>query len=516
MAGSSKPTAVHFTLAFFVTATLILGIICYLNAKELAKAQADAKAQGDKAQQAQSELSKTLDQVTALTEMIGYNSSDLGEAGISADQLPDGTVRKSLFTALVTNGGATVQPSPTAPKVSDTLLAMRTALDAANSQNESLQVAVKSAEDRLNQELASHRNEKQQLAMSQADSEKQLQDKVVKEQEVLRSKDDEISKLSEQYRRTLIEKEQVLDELDQVREEKDADIALLEKQVQELRRKLDELEQISFEIPDGKIVRVNSTTGDVWINLGFADGLREQTNFAVYIQGNDGMARGAEDVKGKVSVTRITGPHQCEAKIISEDLDRPIREDDLVYTPLWTPGVKEYFAFVGLIDFDGDGNSDRELLHDLMKNANAEIEVEVSDEGDRIPAEGRLSANTKFLVMGEMPDPSAVPAFDTARREQIENMSRERTALQEEALRMGVRIVRLQDFLTWAGVGSQERMFVPGQRRAFTLKSGSRSASTNEELGNSRLSSGQVSELFNRDGTGQKKSEGTTSSLFKN
>ncbi|MCA9090081.1 MAG: hypothetical protein KDA90_15780 [Planctomycetaceae bacterium] len=516
MASSSKPTAVHFTLAFFVTATLILGIICYLNAKELAKAQADAKAQGDKAQQSQSALTKLLEEVQGLTQVIGYNSDDLGDPNISADQLPDGTVRKSLYSALVQYGKDHVQPSPASPKVSDTLLALRTALDAANNQIDGLQGNVKTAEGRLNQEMASHRNERQQLQTSQAGSEKQLQDKVVQQNEVLRSKDDEIAKVSGQYRQTLVEKEQVLDELDRVRQAKDEEISLLEKQITELRRRLDELEQVSFEVPDGKIVRVNTSTGTVWINLGSEDGLREQVSFSVYIQKHDGMARGKEDVKAKIEVAKIRGPHLSEARIISEDFNRPIQEDDPIYTPLWTPGVREFFAFVGNIDINGDGVSDRALLHDIMANANAEIELEVNDQGERMPADGKLSANTKFLVMGEMPDPSSVPAFDTERRAQIEKISQERTALQAEALRMGVRIVRLADFLTWAGVGAQERLFIPGQDRKFTLKSGSRSGATNEELGSSRLSPGQVSEVFNRDGTGQKKSTGQASGLYKN
>ena len=127
----------------------------------------------------------------------------------------------------------------------------------------------------------------------------------------------------------------------------------------------------------------------VWINRGEADALRKGTTFSVYKQINKGVARGSQDIKGAIEVTRIVGPHQAEARITRSKIDDPIVTGDPIYTPLWRAGVKEKFAFVGLIDLDNDGVSDRDVLHDLVNAANGEIVDEVDDQGRAASAGGQ-------------------------------------------------------------------------------------------------------------------------------
>lgn len=513
-AASSKPTAVHFTLAFFVTTTLILGVIVYLNSKELSKAQADANAARDTATKNQNDFTKLLDEVNSLSRTLGYQG-EIGEPTDNPDQLQDGTMHKSLFRDLVRYGRDVAQPSPSAPNVAETTLAMRTEIDAKAGQIAQLQQEVKDAVARLDAETTSHRQERQKIQDSQMASEKQFQDKVLEQNEILKSKDDEIERLSNQRQQALAEKTQIAEELVRVRKEKDAEIAQLIDRVIFLKRKLEELENVSFEVPDGQVVRVISGgQGKVWINLGRLDGLRNQTSFSVYVKAHDGVARSTNDIKAKIEVTEVTEDHLSVARIIMEDKSRPIQEGDPIYTPLWTAGQKERFAFIGDIDINGDGTQDRELLHGILANVGAEIEFEIDDHGDRVPADGKLGVHTKFLVIGDIPDASKVPNFDTERRAEIEKIQAEYRALEEEALRSGVRPVHLSDFLTWAGITPQERLFLPGDNRAAVLKSGAASGQVGEEIGD-RLSPGQVSELFNKNRTGQKTSEGQTSNLFR-
>ncbi|MEZ5943367.1 MAG: hypothetical protein R3C18_18380 [Planctomycetaceae bacterium] len=513
-ASSNKPTAVHFALAFFVTTTLILAVVCYLNAKELSKVTADANTARDEATKNKNEFDKLFDEVDSLRRVLGYQGP-IGAPTDNPEQSEAGTIQKQLHTDLNLHGRSLVQPSPTTPSVAETLLAMRTELDSKIAEVGQLQSSVTNAESRLQQETESHRQERSKIQASQMDSEKQRQDKVLEQNEILTAKDDEIEKLANQYRQTLVEKEQIGDELKRVRKEKDEEIAQLVERVVFLTNRLAKIENISFEIPDGEVVRVISgSNGKVWINLGELDGLRRQTSFSVYVSNHDGMARENRDVKAKIEVIEVLEDHLSVARIIWEDESRPIKDGDPIYTPLWTAGQKEYFAFVGGIDINGDGKSDRELLRGLLANVGAVIDLEIDDHGERVPADGQMSVRTKFLVLGDIPDPVDVPSFETERRAEIAKIQAEYKDLEEQALRTGIRVVHLSDFLTWAGISPQERLFLPGDERGFVLKSGAHSQGVGEEVGSSRLSSGQVSDFYNKRSTGQKVSEGQNSAIF--
>ena len=162
---------------------------------------------------------------------------------------------------------------------------------------------------------------------------------------------------------------------------------------------------------------------------------------------------------------------------------------------------KENFSFVGIIDLDGDGKSDRQKLHELVSGAGATIDNEVDDDGKRIRymkfpnefidhGEGvpGIDVNTKFLVIGEIPDIAlAVKDEDKAR---IGLILKHRKILGDEAKQQGVRVVNLNDFLSWIGYQPQRRLFVPGAEKGYKLKAGGREPPVDKV-------SGQVSGAIN-------------------
>ena len=79
----------------------------------------------------------------------------------------------------------------------------------------------------------------------------------------------------------------------------------------------------------------------------------------------------------------------AEARITRDRISDPIVKGDEIYTPLWSPGRKEKFAFVGLFDLDNDGINDRDVLHDLVAASGGEIVDEVDDKGVRHPTGGQ-------------------------------------------------------------------------------------------------------------------------------
>ena len=301
----------------------------------------------------------------------------------------------------------------------------------------------------------------------------------------------------------------------------DADIAKLTAINIKLTDEIDALNQTSFEVADGEVRWVDHQNGRVWINLGEADNLRKRTTFSVYTKNHNGVARGTNDIKGSIEVTRIIDEHTAEARIIKDELYQPIVKGDPIFTPMWSPGRSLNFSFVGIIDLDGDGLSDRQKLHELVAGAGAAIDNEVDDEGKRIRymkfpndfidyGEGvpGIDVNTKFLVVGEIPD-MALAAKDED-KDRIQRIQIHKKKLGIEAKEQGVRVVSLNDFLAWIGYQPQRKLFVPGTQRGYQLKAGQREPPVDKMSGqvsgaisgNKRIkpqtSTGQTSPIFGK------------------
>ena len=500
MAASSKPTAVHFSLVFFVMTTLILALVCYLVAKESSDRLARAERAADELATANTALNRALDEMKGMKRLLGYE--DAPTVGLEGDDNPD-SLRGRLTQALLTYGRDSVQPSLQSPNVDATLRSLRSALNTAMASNQQAQENVEAMTRQLEEERSTHVNRASELQTSQESSEEQLSTLVATRNEQLAEKDQEIDRFRRQFQTEQREKESLQDELAAVRQEKDEQIAELERIVRFMRQQLDELEDMSFDVADGVIRRVDNTTRTVWINLGSQDNLREQVTFSVYQKNHDGFGRGRADIKAKIEVTKIRGPKLAEARIIDEDISRPIQAGDPIYSPAWTKGGREYFSFVGILDMNGDGVSDRQQLHNVLDNAGARVEVEVNDLGQLVPEDGTLTEKTKYLVVGEIPDPTQFPGSDVEKQEQIQAISNYHEQLTREALRKGIKIVRFRDFLNYMGYEPQQQLYIPQESGNFTLKHGARSASTRENINSSsRFSTGNTSARFqgsNRD-----------------
>jgi len=373
-----------------------------------------------------------------------------------------------------------------------TLEGLRATLDAANKEIASLKGNLQAANDKIIQLEKVYQTRVDGHNESQKGSEQQLQAISRKVDEDLQARDKRITALEEDLKREQIEKEQIRENADRTEKTLNDQVASLTDIVTAQKQRLEEVLQTSFEVADGSVVSVDANLGLVYISLGSLDNLRPQVSFSVYSHDHRGIGREARDIKASIEVTRILGPHQAEAKILQQDRTRPISAGDPIYSPIWAGGRSEHFAFVGLIDFDKDGKSDRETLHRLLKGARAEVELEVDDNGVREPADAKLSENTKFLVLGEVPDPSKFATGDP-RRPLVDAIMTQRNALLKEATQTGVRVVKLSDFMAYMGFQSQLKTYIPGQVDRFTLEQGARSGAIRTDD-----ATGQTSKLFEK------------------
>lgn len=154
-----------------------------------------------------------------------------------------------------------------------------------------------------------------------------------------------------------------------------------------------------FEQPDGRVTLVNQAQRLVWINLGQKDGLQRQTTFAVFDHDENGVAQA--EPKARLEVVRIVGDHLAECRILEDKPADPILQNDVIFTPAWSPGLKVHFALVGFMDIDRDSVSDREQIRNVIQMSGGIIDAELSDDGTRT---GNLTVNTRYLVLGEKPN----------------------------------------------------------------------------------------------------------------
>lgn len=505
MAAANKPTAVHFSLVIFVMLTLVLLVTTYLFWKKNSEKEALLGAKDKELTDQSAEVSKFRGDTDVTKTLLGYNLANLG-----ADTADAGTVNGALAAALQELGGAEA-----AADVRGVLTNMRQRIDNLALENAQLQLALNENKSQLTS-LETGTNAKiDTILESQESSEQQLRAGVDAREKAIAEKNAELDDLKRQYNEAQVLKGQIQDQYDRYRRDTEERITLLEKQIDFYKDQIDELTKTTWDREDGHIVSVDNTTRTVWIDIGTAESLKPQISFSVYTSDHLGIGRGVEDIKGKIEVTRILEPHLAEARILDEDLFRPISEGDPIYSPLWAAGRKEYFAFAGRPDLDEDGKGDFELLRDVIETAGAEIELHVDENAERQPEGAKLSARTKFLIIGDLDDPADFSGIPE-KQEVAEKQLAQRDALADEARLYGIRIVRLNDFLDYIGWKPEQRLWRPGDNRPYNLQHGSQSAGTGSAF-EDRSSTGQVSEIYRRDRARQQQSsEGTTSELFRN
>ncbi len=503
---ASKPTAVHFTLIFFVMLSLFLGVFAYMYYGEYKTALADAQEAREQFNTTDTALKNAEQTLTEAQQILGYQYSNWGS--------PDDP--NSVIGALTVDFRQVAGSLPIPPQeqsVREMLAALRTQYNSAKTTMEQAQQGEQQSRSDFQRRT---NNQQQEVDTARADLAKetaQLQKQIAEHNEQTRQLREDRDKWHREFQDAQSRYEQIKDEYTQAQQDwQRVKLNMLET-IAFQKDRIAKLENISFEKPDGEVQLVDSTTGYVWINRGKVDHLRPQVTFSVYVKDHRGIARSISDIKAKLEVMSVDST-TAKCRVLEEDLTRPIAPGDPIYSPLWHSGMVEEVAFVGIIDLDGDGKSDRELLKEIVDINNARIRLQIDDKGYRVPAESHLTVHTKFLVEGEIPDPNDFAGLDE-KQDEIKRMMEERSALLDEAAENGVQIISLNEFLIYMGFRSQQRIFKPGQDRTWNLGAGSHSTTVDETYID-RTSTGRTSKLFqNRRLRTQDVSSGQTSGYFR-
>ncbi|MCA9017514.1 MAG: hypothetical protein KDA77_19480, partial [Planctomycetaceae bacterium] len=478
-----------------VMLTLICGVMAYLNFKDLAEANVKLDQAQKDSQRDSAAVRKLDEELQALKKLIGNEQEDVG-----LDNKTPNTVIGATEQDIKTHADVLAEPTikNTLVKLSGQLNQTKNQLAQEQAAKNALEAQFLALKGELDKVVDEHKKARDNSEKDLADTQK------VKEEEVS-AKDQQIAALQK-------ENEEVLIELDQLRETDAKKIKDLETKnntyaslIDTLRSRLDEVQKVSFEKPDGVIRTVDNSTGVVWINLGEADRLPKRMTFSVYRKSHQGIGRGEEDIIGAIEVTKILGPHLSEARIVGDDIYQPISPGDPIYTPLWGVGRPESFAISGIIDLDGDGKSDMDLLRGIIENANAKIDNEVTENGERLG--NGLTVHTKFLVIGATPDVDSAKTDE--QRDKMQELLAKMKEIREEARLKAVRVIGINDFLSYIGYKPQRRLFTPGSGIPSQIKLGAKTTGVND------VSSGTVSQVFTRSKRlKQQISSGQTSKAF--
>ncbi|MBN2578088.1 MAG: hypothetical protein JXB10_03775 [Pirellulales bacterium] len=299
-------------------------------------------------------------------------------------------------------------------------------------------------------------------------------------------------KFQKQYEEISQEKATLASRVQTVRKDLESDLAKVKEKAEGLSKSLAEalttikhqgkkIEDITNTVvsaPDGEVRWVDQKNGLVWINLGRGDDLKPLQTFAVYSADISDLTQGKP--KASIEVTQLRGDHVAEARITRDIIAEPILPGDKIHTPLWQPGDKMHFALAGVMDVDGDGKSDLDLVRSLISLNNGVVDAYQEDQGKEIgKIDGRMSLATRYLVLGEEPKEKTAP-----------QITEERTKMITRAGELGIRSMTLKDLLDRMGYRRQARVvtYGPGaDSQDFIIRHGN---------GPPRVSSGNVSDVF--------------------
>lgn len=460
MAGSNDTAGGWQIATFVMIVPLGLAIFgAYSGFQQAAQFKAAQEQALTESKNAAQNLSKLDQGVQALKDLLGTTSTTEIQGAPTA-------VVETVAAAKAQNAGAQEQPTVIA-----SMEAMATEVRRLEAEVGSLEQNVADRDNRLRQLEGSYQNLVDEAVNSQRDSEQELQKKIREMEDRIAAKDEEIRRWRSDYQQAQIDVGTLTDSLATLRTESDREIKNYLQQVKALSDELRNVTNVTFEKADGLIVSVDAVQGICTINLGSLDGLRDQTTFSVYKKNNSGIGRGIEDIKGSIEVLRILGPHQAEARILEQDVYNPIAKADPIYSPLWQEGQVESFAFVGNMDINRDGTDDRDLLFRLVENAGGKVNFFIDEKGARVPDDGTVDEGTKFVVIGQLPNPADFANKDEG-YDNAKNVLSAKAEVGNEALQYGKRVISLPDFLSYIGYKPTQRSYRPGTGTEYLLNSG--------------------------------------------
>jgi hypothetical protein len=203
-------------------------------------------------------------------------------------------------------------------------------------------------------------------------------------------------------------------EIDQLR----ASTAIIQSRNDVLVKKLEAMElkpQNAAELVDGRVIAIEGTDDQVFIDIGKRDRVVPGMTFEVFDDAN-AIAASDKTGRGKASIQILrVADSTSTAKIIRQSTGRPVVKDDVIANAVFNPDYQFKFLVHGKFDVDGDGRpSDSEAQY---------LRSRILEWGGEIIDGDTLVGDLDFLVLGmqpPMPPPLPQDATDAQLQASIE------------------------------------------------------------------------------------------------
>jgi hypothetical protein len=480
--GGSPSQALIITLIFFILATIILGVTTYLGFDGQTALAAQAKEADKKAKDWENDADWYKFQAVYFRNIAGDKLAKDGEVagplksrwqqlkGVTRDTLKEDAGK--LVEQYDKNFGW--DPQTNLPKTSY-----------------KAQLAEKQKEiDKLKQDLAASKAEASQARTEAAaatdeykkaravygDELKKLQTlfttDLTKHQNtvaMLQKQLDEVNNARTDEKNTTAK---TLEDSDKEKQKLEKDKKGLEVVIQKLEEK-HEMKKLDAQTPVlGRVVSFNGTGSMPFINLGSADGVKPELTFTVCSADVDGHPvlynvmgqddkpvlgagnRPLKEGKATIEVVSVLGAHLSQARITwwrdGSGRNDPVLKGDVLLNPGWNPNEPTHVAITGFIDMSGLSHDDIQDLRRRLERQNIVIDAWLDVSDMTIKGKG-ITRETNLLILGSDRDPrggNRPGREDDPNQKKIGELQ---VQMVEDAIRKGVRIITLRDYLALSG-----------------------------------------------------------------
>jgi hypothetical protein len=240
------------------------------------------------------------------------------------------------------------------------------------------------------------------------------------------------------------------------------DLDDMEKRLTKVHEKLPPPNYLEYDRPKGRIVEIDRGGGLPFVDLGRADNAKPGLTFSIH--GTDLNGRPRKESKGTLEILEVIGDRLSQARITSLRDERrdPVMKGDLLFNPVWSPGLKQHVAIAGIVDLTGDANKDnpaqvmRSLLEfkRLLEEQGVVVDayLDVRERTIEGAIKGTISRQTDYLILGDAPDFPATLRDDAPGAARKGNMVDAMDKMEKDAERNGVQSIPLRRFLALSGI----------------------------------------------------------------
>jgi copper chaperone CopZ len=425
-------------------------VAAYMFFKDADEARAKAASAAKAEQEAKGQLATSKKEYGELKELVFGSTADKDHAAVktqlggmlTAPQLsPERLLQKKTIDTMV-----------------DGITYLSKSLTEADGRIKELEAGKQKVEEDLKGVKGIYQTEVNVAKQAAAKAEEDKKAEVSRLMAELDSKTAEVDAIQRRLGNATQQLEQSIKNSERAAKESVANIGSLTRQLDSLKEQEERRKEIKFEVSDGKITELQDGGRLAYITIGSESGVEHGTTFGVY--GHDSGGNPYQYPKATIEVIRIIDRERSLCRVSRQKVEDPVLPGDEIFNPIWSPGEKAGVAFVGLINLDADGKEDNDEFRKLVERMGGKVDAFAAVPSGKVI--GKITSKTAWLIDGDIPDPEA-NKLDNSNTVLNKNLTDARNTMLEQARNLGVRVINVNNFLTYMGHNAPDNLVANGE-----------------------------------------------------